>query len=56
MYTLIAYFSLQFETGRNWNQRASRNGLWDGYWGYASQLLVNFSPAHGNSPRSLFET
>ena len=33
----------------NWNRNASRNFLWDRYWGCAGQLLV----VPSNSPRSL---
>ena len=41
---------------KNWSRNASRNCYWDRYWGRASQLLVNFFPVPGNSPRSLYES
>ena len=37
----------------NWSGNVSRNFFWDRCWGCACQLLVNFPPVPGNSPKRL---
>ena len=39
-----------------WGRNASRSCFWDGCWGCACQLLVNFFPIPSNSSRSLWKS
>ena len=42
---LVTFGPLRVKTSRVLGPKCARSCFWDGYWGRAGQLLVNFSPS-----------